>query len=453
MNFLQLLISLFVLMSASALHGQTVKYYRFVSYNGQHQYEFRMSVSGKDTALSNLYRVTYDQEGRLTRWDYLKALRPELDPAFNVASVAVTYEGEFQRHSYLDPQGRPKSGTGGEYSEKFKTKPNSTSVVNFQYDRRGRLIENDGNGCSRYLWTLDTSGRHIQQYCLDSKGNKVSDSRGIYETKFKYDSKGRFLQTASYHKDGRPGKGVSRIDISYDNASNPIEYRYSDSLGLIREGYATIRYEYDKNGYLTRSQQETSEGLLIAAYSYLWDQYGNLAESREYGADGELISEYAISRNSYNSRNQIVESITSDWSGIIQSYLRYTYDVNGLLAESVTLNGGERPMINGLGYAKITYSYDSKGQVEYESLTDTLGLPINGDEGYAYKFWKWRDDGQVSEVAYYNVKKELVIPATEARAAAITWEYDAYGDFVGAYYYDAKGDRFDPDLAKPVSND
>jgi YD repeat-containing protein len=433
-----------LLVLSSLAHAQQVKYFRLAAYDGQHRYRFRSNIPNTDTARTNGYRVYYDAQGRVTRWEYRRGGVLASDPNFNIAGARVTYDGGFEKHEYLDQKGRPTSGEGGDYAEKFKIEPGAKSAVNFQYDNLGRLLTEDNSGCSRYLWMLDKEGRHISEFCLDQQGNKITNSNGVYERRFQYDAKGRFKEFSMLQQNGKPTEALSRVEFINDADGNIAEIRYYDSIGLIKQGAAVRKFQYSKEGLETRNESLTGEGLLIEINEADYDRYGNRIETRSYGADGEILSDYGITKITYNELNLPVLAAYHSRSGELTYSSRNSYGDDGRWLESKSFNGKGEPAINAGGYSSATYTYDARGNLEYESYLDTEGLPINSDEGYAYKFWKWNDNDQVTDIAYYNVKKELVMPKTESKAAALRFVYNDKGQHIETIYFDVDGEVFEP---------
>lgn len=431
-----------VLLCSTLASAQTVKYFRHADYDGYHKYHFRIAVNDKDTATANCYRVQYDKSSRPIRWDYLKARHSAADPTFGFASVVISYEGKTEKHAFFDKLNRPTKSSSGDHSEKIKIESDKETAMLFQYDRIGKLLEKDENGCSRYLLVLDDEGRHTKQFCLNDIGIKIESNSQVFETRYRYNKEGRVSEISYFRQDGSPTGGIAKTTTEYDKRGNISENRHYGSNGEpYSDGEAQIKSSHNAQGYETKRETFNANGLLIKRSEYKYDRKGNLIEFRHYGADGELEGDMAHSTLTYDDANNLIHQATFDAHGDMIEFIKRSYDEKNRVVKVRVFNPDSTPrLIN--GYHIIVNTYDPDGKWEEEAYFDEKGESVYSSDGYASLRLVKNEFGDITGWAYYDTEQNLMHPRGQ-NAAVTTLEYSPGGKLINAQYFGSDGQPID----------
>ena len=268
---------------------------------------------------NEISHVEYDNDGEVSsREEYA------YDSAGNLISEVVYNEdGEVRRQT--------------EYSHEYDSAGNQISEVaynedgevgsreEYAYDSAGNLISQveyngDGEVDSRTEYSYDSAGNRIryvlydwdgnvivlQEYTYDSAGNRIKEYHEYYWEE--YDDEGNetsIVRTGNYK-------------YIYDSADNLIRMEQYWDHGV------TYLEEYDSNGNLIYSCENSDDGKLESRYEYQFDEQGKVLERRSSGKKKLSLEEQALLESSHG----------GDWSYVNYSTVEYyKYDDSGNLIE------------------------------------------------------------------------------------------------------------------------
>lgn len=240
------------------------------------------------------------------------------------------------------------------------------------YDSVGKLISyveygNDGEVSSRTENTYDSAGNLIsivrfsgdgevhERKEYDSAGNLIKYATDSFLQEYIYDSVGnRKSEYHEYHYIEYDDYGNESSTVSTGN----IEYIYDSAGNLIRmdqfwDRGVTYVEEYDSNGNLVYSCENSDGGKLESRYEYQYDDKGRMIEKRSSG-----------NKRLERERQTLLEMIYGgDWSKVNYSTEEYyKYDENGNLIEEEKVYSDDSYSLEGDSptHEKIFYEYQIK---------------------------------------------------------------------------------------------
>ena len=165
-------------------------------------------------------------------------------------------------------------------------------ILHCYYDEKGQLIKeeyiayNGGDGHTReYTYdakgncikeVLEYVGAHIEvEYTYNAQNLLVSETMTeqyefetfVTTTEYKYDNKGRLIETGSY-------------DNGYYEKFKTYSYDERDNLLIEADDYYVYQYEYDSNNRCVYQSEFETWSNETTEYYYVYDENGNLKESR-----------------------------------------------------------------------------------------------------------------------------------------------------------------------------
>ncbi|MDR0897035.1 MAG: TIR domain-containing protein [Oscillospiraceae bacterium] len=270
-------------------------------------------------------------------------------------------------------------------------------------------------------------------YFLNKDGQRAPINEGISGTKTVYENNNQvevsnFLvvdgkETATY---GASLKAFA-IKMTYDDSHNMVSEGYYDASGQLTcngEGIAYSQREYtargdwekeshfDETGTLTL---DTKQGYAIRTFRY--DNAHRPMEVALFGLQGEPV---------YGRDGAHITRSVFDQSG---NPIEWTY---------YGLDGETR--VNGLdGYATVRLQFDETGVYETNrTFFDDAGVPCY-DTNCVHEYRYTYENGQMIHEAFYDVEGNPTYDSHQIASA--DWVYDALGNFIASYYYDAQGRR------------
>jgi len=340
----------------SGCSKKQANYYRKVGIDGRYAIVGRYPLTAEEAKGTECYHFVYDDDRRLAKVEHLKKDELQDTPNFGppVAQVVIRHLEESEERSYLNAEGEPTADHNGIFSYHLKLDKKGHPTSLFNYDKQGRLIEEEV-GVAQHLWTLDKSGRRIKSIFLNEKGDRIAHRVDVFEVRWKYDRKGNSIEESCFGKDGQltdyspitrwkydkygekieesrhgmNGKleaedldGYAVMRWQYDEHGNVVEESYYGVIGQVKEdklsGAAPIRYKHDEQGNKTEESYYGTDGQLkedklfgIAMLRYEYDEHGNKVEERYYGTDGQLkeagSTSVAVIRYEYDEQGSFIE--------------------------------------------------------------------------------------------------------------------------------------------------
>jgi RHS repeat-associated protein len=297
------------------------------------------------------------------------------------------------------------------------------------------------------LWTLtnkyaDGTVMDVYTYTYDEANNQTSKHEVINgidkgTTSYIYDRLNRLLTVTE--PNGR------ETGYTYDMAGNR-------TMELISSGNETISniYSYNEQNRLvyitTRVDSEIAE---ITEYSY--DHNGNQLETivTEY-IDGVAQSPITTVTNTYDKRNQLIQTVTEEGTTLTSSY-------NGEgLRVSKTVNGQKTYYL--YEYDKVVLEVNENGTQKARNLYGTnLLMRTVDNEAYYYIYNGHADvtalidtDGNIAATYYYDAFGNI-LEQTGDVDNNITYAGYQYDDETGLYYLNAR--MYDPKIARFLQED
>ena len=198
--------------------------------------------------------------------------------------------------------------------------------------------------------------------------------------------------------------GVPRIQRTFNDKRQIVSITNQNAAGAAEDtpaGYATIVYDYDKNGNRIRESYFDHEGNpLILPGGY--------------------------------------HTVQTSWYA------------NGRRESTKYLDLNHRPVLVG-GRYETRYRYNIEGRIKEETYYDDQGKPMARTDGlYAAVKYRYMPFGDVSTEAYYDVDGKPVVSL--GGYASIKWSYDDLNQRDGVCYYDDRGNVIDAvDPGNPVN--
>ena len=275
-----------------------------------------------------------------------------------------------------------------------------------KYDERTFAYDGDGNVTKV---CLSLNGKNVRKWCFehDSHGNVIIQRRkslddkvpisGWAERRSNYDNHGEVIAEADFNEEGKPCGGMNssrkrkvkyhegflvESDISYfDECGKPgrlNEFGTSRDVERYDLGGRLVEYRrYGQDGDLLRSKNACAFGLMR------YDIFGREIETSIYDADGKLMANGAGCARR-------VETFETDGESVIRTRMTFGAD-GGPVADSES--GAQRTVVK----------YGSTGLVDEIRLFEANGVPILNSLGWHRVSFRYDRFGFLSEFAYFGI--------------------------------------------------
>ena len=303
-------------------------------------------------------------------------------------------------------------------------------LTQYVYDTNGNRTEEkrflsfqDGESARGSIHTL-TFGYDKQNRLV-----RVSDGLGAV-VRYEYDSLNRRTRETRLLSEGL----TQRVDYHYDPAGRLIEVEQSADQEGCGSQFASTRYEYDRNGNITRIQLPAGGEILreydaanrLIAETHREERSGiNNRTQFGYDAAGNLVeitdNQGRKTRIAYDLLNREIRRIERD--GGVQ---RTIYDRNGQVVRLIRPNEYDAQTDSGDGFQ---FTYDAKGRV----------LTVLSPDGHVLQSNTYDADGRLLQRldgVGSGVKYEYDLAGAQRRivsmgGASQELEYDAWGRITG----------------------
>lgn len=348
------------------------------------------------------------------------------------------------------------NGTGGSFVEISNTAKIHEYVVQIadrllELDEHPRVVVQDPIGVyiRQYTGKIDTLfGRDLGGYITEASHeahnvqNRLSDPNGdlnvvatvMANENFDYlviRPSGREEQLAEagfekiddiagfsiYKSHGKPNVIKDRNELGQVTAVTTVDENGKKVNG--KNGYATISYEYDDNGYTIREFHTDINGFGVA------DSGGCAGYEREYDSNAHIIME---------------RTIGPDGAAIINNIgyaeVRREYQGTNITKELYYDTTGNRVNRIDTYYAIIMISYDDYQNRIEERYYDATGNKVKSSDGYA-RVKRIYEQSKIIEEEYYDEYDEP-IPVFAGYCKRML-SYDTAGNLIAETYYDETG--------------
>lgn len=251
----------------------------------------------------------------------------------------------------------------------------------------------------RMYMEYDTNGNKVHEYYYDEKGNITCNP--ACSMQYQYDDRGRVVEQRNYNNNQQlqwiesflydtSGRLFSEHRFfSYDSSKENVRYVYdndSTEEAFGRASYDTVdhhvKWEYDHHGNLI---QETANGITIDKYSYQYDDSGRtigwqsctnsdsstmvieydglMTKSVLYNADGSVRGRF-ITKN--DRKGNVIERIELSPKDSVDFRIQFVYDEKGRHIETKSYDA------EGRTYHMYGIKYDEHGNMITESHVELL---------------------------------------------------------------------------------
>ena len=392
-----------------------------------------------------LYKIDYDENLRVAMFKYddehgtAKRLQQNTTGLFNINEterssitrylLSYDEEGHLQSIKYASgednvPVGDAENIYGQAYSYDEKGRITEIRFLGQDGKVRGNKI---GLAIKRYEYDDDDNWTLVKY--LSATGKPSHDGNNCPVVKIAYDKWGNRASEKYYTSEGKPAYRTDvascGFDYEYDSHGFRVLQSFVGSDGKTifgKTGFARLRSEYDKNGFVTSETYEDKEGNRVSMVDDEGNAYGRIdIEVNEKGSvlsmsyfdvKGNAIEDaFGIHRAAYeydSLGNRTRESFMdkelqpTTFSGF-NSSLRITYNDRGLRQSMSYYDKDGKLTYNQNGIAMCQYTYDKMGNiVKYEYIDKDGKTLVNGKDGYAVEEVSYDALGNMKSIHHYN---------------------------------------------------
>jgi len=315
---------------------------------------------GEDGRASAIYQR--DANGRVVRratlrWSETGVVRswtndfgvpvPNADGDATVEEMTLDEEGRPILTSYRYADGDRSSGSVGVHDIASTWDERGLPASRTTQDASGAPVRDmSRGGVVTIRFGFDDAGREIERRYEGFGGVPVISDNGCATLRMRYDGYGNLARVSCLDVDGDPTpvRGTGCPSLATSTAVDRIETRCESSPGQLQasqRGWATSVLSLDDNGYLERRERLDVDGSPvdspagIASSAFVSDSLGQLTESGPH-ADRQA-------------RPVVVAGGCAAWRARLQE---------GRELERTCLGGDGKPLINHMGWAVRTTSWD-----------------------------------------------------------------------------------------------
>ena len=374
--------------------------------------------------------------------DYLKAYNQwgkclyKLDYDDNLKTAVFKQDDEFGTEKTLT-----LNTTDMYQSQEGMSDHSSISRYKLTYNENGYVVKKEYAGYQNVdvvdeemihgvIYKYDEKGRFMESTYIDLNGNPHGNKNGLTIKVAEYDEDDNCIKTMYLTADRKPshdGNNVAVVNLEYDKYGNRTMEYYTDILGkaAIRTdiGLSGMMYEYDEEGHLIREtciDTDKKPTFCSAGYVYMvmkYDQNGYDNETAFYDDKDNLV-DIAGSAMNYARR---VDVNDQKGHGIENTY----YDKTGKRVESSD------------GVSKFVWEYDSIGNSIKESYFDKNDKPAKRGGFQVAEQCKYDKFGNLIELRNIDEKGNLTL--SSIGVAKIVYEYTRSGSLLKIKYYGIDG--------------
>ena len=349
--------------------------------------------------------LAYDAQGRITEAAFFDTDGHPVVSKFGSARSTVAYDtqGRMIETAYWGPDGRL-----------MLHEQQGLAKLKVAYDDSGKVLEGAFFGTDGQLLLNPQTGfmKTTRQY--DAQGNLtevtywgtdakpvLNDKAGCAKMTYVYNARGKQTEVVCYAPDGRlllsNKTGYAKMTQAYDPQGNLIEDAFWDPYGILilndKEGYAKKKVAYNaRSQRIEEAYFGPNDQLLLnkkwgfARMTLAYDPQGNHVEIAHFGPDGQAVVAdigYAKATWGYNAQGKVSEQayFGPDGRPMISTLTGYarrtlTHNAQGNPSEERYWGPDDRPMLRKHQYAKVTFHYDTAGELVKAILWDLDGKEL-----------------------------------------------------------------------------
>lgn len=316
--------------------------------------------------------------------------------------------------------------------------------IKMKYDLRGNQTEFityglDKNPCVQYDNTAGYKVEYNEQNFivkltnLDESLKPCKNSSGVVIWTKEYDNRGNCTKISYFDENNKltlSNENIAGANYVYDDYGNEVERSFFDAEEkpcLIDNSYHKVIYTFDQNGNLSSERYYDLNNNLtlntngIAGYDYVMDERGNILESTPIGKNGKLQNGWLIAKQKYDKSDNVVEYALYDSKG---------------------------PALNSLNYHRYTCKYNNRNQVTEIAYYGKKGeLVCYDDDKYAIQQQEYDAKGNRSRCTFLGTNGKPVL-CSEGWYTS-TYEYDAQGRIIRQLFYGIDGKPTNPKVMVP----
>lgn len=402
-----------------------------------------------------MVRYDYDMRGNMVKIAFYDESGTKLvNSNENVSGWNITYDdlGNETERSFFDEQGKPGEVIGG-YAKRICTYDANGHLASERfYTLSGKLASINGIAGTDYV--CDERGNILVNKPIGADGGWAAN---YLEVRSKYDQFDNCIEISFWDRNNKPEQnlnGVHKVTSKYNSINLETEACFYDKSGKLTlasdVGYAMLKNEYDNRGYRIKASCYGTDKKPIkgkegwASSTYEYDTFGNVIKQCFFDVDGKPSKGMVpVSIYKYDNNNNLIYQAEQDGTGnfIINpqsgwaiSKMEYN-DKSQMLSESY-YNTKDEPIDAKVGYHKVTYMYDSKGNVVEQKYfaADLKPAYVNG---YHKKVNSYNDKNLHIKEVFYSADDKPINCSGGYHKCII--EYDENNTPVCAKYYNTGG--------------
>jgi hypothetical protein len=239
-----------------------------------------------------------------------------------------------------------KSQSAFEYTFQMgQRRPDSSCLYIKKFNPKGILVENS-SPAERIIYTYNDKGKLAEESFYDSSGKNIR-----YKDHYQYNDNGAQSMKTEY---GQRQQKIFSVASTYNSQRQETERAVLDSSGKLQ---SKLLFSYDSKKNISNENELDSSGKIISKKNYTYSIKNNLTGLTIFKND-TITSKYSYE---YNDLGKKIKTLCYNSDGSINYKTVSNYNAKGMPAEETTYQG--------MGFSKISYQYDSKGNITQELKT------------------------------------------------------------------------------------
>lgn len=356
-----------------------------------------------------------------------------------LSSVRMRYSPKMLQHcgaSWFDADGNPTCAPKEEWSawrKKIEPIPECGGCrISMSWTGKdGKPVLTGVNRCSLEVSTTDAQGNIVSIELFGVEGEKIVGSNGWQTVKFEYDKFGFLSRTSYYGADGTPVTAAGFDGIILPDRVHAVR-RVNDALGNALEistwGVDGLQMDVPSLGYAREVKRYDDRRRPVDTEFY--DKNGEKVLSRK----GYCAWKIAVAYDDSSNRGQVVKAYSLDGG-----YTRRRLDDSGRVLSESYFNADGTPHPDELGIATILQKFDARGRLLKKGFLGADGKRTLSEQKIAGWECVYDDKGNKSEERYFGTDGKL----TDGNdgVAIIKWYYDCNGRMTGKDFFNVSTNR------------